>query len=102
MLGLLVACADPKPQPWPTCADDPRATPESLADKAAAYDARLVSLHVGPQRPWVVDVQLAPGVDPERATANDVVAWRNGENDGLWSSLALAAEAYRFATTHDP
>lgn len=47
-------------------------------------------------------MQLAPGTDPETATAADVVAWRSGENDGLWSSLVLAAEAYRFATTHDP
>jgi hypothetical protein len=105
-LVLVVACAEPamKPAPivWPTCDDDPRATPESLADKAAGYDARLASLHVGPHTPWVLDVAIAAGVDPEAATANDVVAWRSGENDGLWSALAMAAEAYRFATTHDP
>ena len=87
---------------YSTCAGDPRATPESLAAKAAAYDARVLGLHVHPQMPWVLDVAIGPGVDPETATVNDVVAWRSGENDGLWSSLVLAAEAYRFAATHDP
>src|SRR3569623_2030916 len=87
---------------YSTCADDPRATPESLAAKAAAYDARVLGLHVQPQMPWVLDVTIAPGVDPETATVNDVVAWRSSENDGLWRSLVLAAEAYRFAATHDP
>ena len=52
--------------------------------------------------PWVLDVAIAPGIDPEAATAADVAAWRSGENDGLWSALVLAAEAYRFAVTHDP
>jgi hypothetical protein len=108
-LLLLAACSarmTPPPPPdataWPTCTGDPRATPESLADKAALYDARVVSLYTTPQMPWVLDVQLAPGTDPETATAADVIAWRSGENDGLWSSLVLAAEAYRFAATHDP
>jgi hypothetical protein len=72
---------------WPTCANDPRATPESLATKAAAYDRRVLGLHVHPQMPWVLDVAIAPGVDPETATVGDVVAWRSGENDGLWSAM---------------
>jgi hypothetical protein len=105
---LVAACGTPASPPapdavvWSTCADDPRATPETLAQKAAAYDTRALALHTTPQTPWVLDVQLAPGTDPETATAADVVAWRSGENDGLWSSLVLAAEAYRFATTHEP
>jgi len=90
------------PTVWPTCTGDPRATPESLAQKAALYDARVTALYTTPQTPWVMDVQLAPGIDPETATAADVAVWRTGENDGLWSSLVLAAEAYRYATTHDP
>jgi hypothetical protein len=36
---------------WPTCADDPRATPESLAQKAAVYDARAIALHTTPATP---------------------------------------------------
>jgi len=87
---------------WSTCAGDLRATPETLAQKAAAYDARAIALHTTAQTPWVLDVELATGTDPETATAADVVVWRSGENDGLWSSLVLAAEAYRFAVTHDP
>jgi len=99
------ACVDPWRYGSPTfssCPEDPRATPESLADKAAIYDARALALHVHPQMPWVLDVALAPGIDPETATSADVVAWRASENDGLWSALVLAAEAYRFAATHDP
>jgi hypothetical protein len=109
LLVLAAACSarmTPPPAPdatiWPTCADDPRATPESLAQKAALYDARVMSLYTTPATPWVLDVQLQPGTDPETATAADVAVWRSGENDGLWSSLVLAAEAYRFAATHDP
>ncbi len=86
---------------WSTCPDEPRATPESLAEKAAIYDARALALHATPDHPWVVDVAIAPGVDPETATAADVVQWRSGENDGLFSGLVLAAEAYRYAVTHD-
>src|SRR3569832_2517710 len=87
---------------WSTCAGDLRATPETLEQKAAAYDARAIALHTTAQTPWVLDVELATGTAPETATAADVVVWRSGENDGLWSSLVLAAEAYRFAVTHAP
>ncbi len=95
-------CVDPWRYGSPTfstCDGNPRATAESLADKAQIYDARVLALHVHPQMPWVLDVQVAPGVDPEAAAVSDVVAWRSGENDGLWSSLVLAAEAYRYAVT---
>jgi hypothetical protein len=99
------ACVDPwryGSPVWSTCATEPRATPESLAQKAAAYDARALALHVSPAMPWVLDVAIAPGVDPETATAANVTVWRSGENDGLWSALVLAAEGYRYAVTHDP
>ena len=98
-------CVDPWRYGSPTfstCPDAPRATPESLADKAAVYDARAIALHTAPSHPWVVDVAIAPGVDPERATAADVTIWRSGENDGLFSGLVLAAQAYRYAVTRDP
>ncbi|HEV7556038.1 MAG TPA: hypothetical protein VGO00_11310 [Kofleriaceae bacterium] len=99
------ACVDPwryGSPAWSTCPDEPRATPESLAVKAAGYDARLAALHVSPQMPWTLDVAIAAGVDPETATAADVTAWRSGENDGLWNGLEIAAQAYRFSVTHDP
>jgi hypothetical protein len=98
------ACVDPWRYGSPvfsTCPDEPRATAESLADKAAAYDARLVGLHIAEPHPWVLDVITAPGTDPLTATAADVIVWRSGENDGLWTGLALASQAYRYAATHD-
>ena len=99
------ACVEPwrfgSPE-FSRCDGEPRATPESLAQKAALYDARVLGLHSRPELPWVLDVALAGGVDPETATASDVAAWRSGENDGLWSALALASQAYRYAVTHDP
>ncbi|HEY5925360.1 MAG TPA: hypothetical protein VIV11_26935 [Kofleriaceae bacterium] len=98
-------CVDPWRYGSPvfsTCPDEPRATPESLAQKAATYDARAIALHTEPTHPWVIDVLLASGVDPETATAADVAYWRSGENDGLFSGLLLAAQAYRYAVTHDP
>jgi hypothetical protein len=98
-------CVDPWRYGSPTfstCPNEPRATAETLAQKAATYDARAIALHTAPSHPWVIDVAIAPGVDPELATAADVVYWRSGENDGLFSGLLLAAAAYRFAVTHDP
>lgn len=99
------ACVDPwkfgSPM-WSRCESSIRATPESLAEKAAIYDARVTSLHMHPQMPWVVDVVLKPGTNPEMATAADVAAWWSGENDGLFSGLVFAAEAYRWGATQDP
>jgi hypothetical protein len=99
------ACVDPWRYGSPVfsrCEGEPRATAESLADKAAAYDARAIALHTHAQLPWVVDVVVRDGADPELATSADVVAWWSGENDGLFSGLVLAAEAYRYAVTKDP
>ena len=51
---LLLGCGDdtaPPPTPdaappvYSTCPEEPRATPESLATKAVAYDARAIALH---------------------------------------------------------
>jgi hypothetical protein len=98
------ACVDPwrfGSPVWSRC-EGGRTTAESLAAKAAGYDARALGLHAHPQMPWVMDVTIAPGVDPEVATYRDVVQWRSSENDGLWNGLVIAAEAYRFAVTHDP
>lgn len=95
------AAPDARPV-YGTCPDEPRATPESLATKAAAYEARLTALHVADPHPWVLDVIVAPGTEPTAATAADVVIWRTGENDGLWTGLALAGEAFRYGATHDP
>jgi hypothetical protein len=99
------ACVDPwrygSPQ-WSRCEGESRATAETLAEKAAIYDARATSLHMHPQMPWVVDVVLQPGTNPETATAADVASWWSGENDGLFSGLVFASQAYRYGATGDP
>src|SRR6188508_995839 len=72
------ACVDPWRYGSPVfsrCEQEPRATPESLAMKAAVYDKRAIALHTHPQMPWAVDVVLKAGVDPETATSSDVEAW---------------------------
>ena len=112
------ACVDPwrygSPQ-WSSCDDDPRATPESLTQKADYYDAIARRLHVHPQLRWASNVYLERaeaecpvGQDPpcyeslvseELATYLDVETWLTGENDGLWSGLYLASQAYRYAVT---
>ncbi|RLB53937.1 MAG: hypothetical protein DRI34_12725, partial [Deltaproteobacteria bacterium] len=111
--GLLCeqgACVEPwrygSPQ-WSECPDDPLATPESLHDKMVYYEDIVRRLHLHPRMRWVLPVLLAcdgsdcsrPAVGEEQATWQDVERWLSGENDGLWSALYLAAEAYRYAVT---
>jgi hypothetical protein len=92
---------------WDACEGEPRATAETLADKAAGYEDLAWRLHVHPALRWLSPVTLAPDPgDPGRpavaeaqATWEDVERWHSGENDGLWSALYLAAEAYRYAVT---
>jgi hypothetical protein len=102
---------------WGTCLDDPLATGESLADKAGYYDELVARLHVHPDLRWASDLYLQreqadcpdglsppcyePLVPEEQATFEDVATWRSGENDGLWSGLYLASQAYRYAVTAD-
>jgi len=78
-----------------------RATPQSLAAKAGEYDAIALRLHLEPHLETVMGVVLKPGVSAATATQADVAAWDRGENDGLWNSLYLASQAYRYGATHD-
>lgn len=98
------ACVDPwrygSPE-WSTCPDETRGTAESLVDKATYYDEIAQRLHVHPQLKWAMGVTLKAGADPETATWQDVERWSSGENDGLWSALYLASQAYRYAVTKD-
>ncbi len=99
------ACVDPWRYGAPVfagCADDPRATIETLAGKAAYYDALAVRLHLHPDLRWVAGVVLEAGAAETDATWQNVERWSSGENDGLWSSLYLASQAYRWAVTEDP
>lgn len=87
-----------------------RAEPGTLAEKAAYYDGIAARLHVHPDLKWIMPVTLpcAPGdcartaVPQETATWRDVERWSTGENDGLWSALYMASQAYRYAATRDP
>lgn len=106
---------------WSKCENEPRATVESLADKAAGYDEVAKRLQVHPDLKWVNNVELpckqvecGPGEQPpcvdcsqphvalDQATYQDVQTWQSGENDGLWSALYLTSQAYRYAVTRDP
>lgn len=104
------ACVDPwrygDPQ-WSRCEDDPLATPESLHAKMLYYEDIARRLHLHPELKWIADVRLACAGDDcsrpvrpeEQATLQDVERFRSGENDGLWSALYLAAEAFRYGAT---
>ncbi len=112
------ACVDPwvfgDPQ-WSTCLDEPLATTESLSDKARYYDDIAARLHIHPDLRWAANVNLfkaevecpaglaPPCYEPltpeDQATWEDVEHWQTGENDGLWSSLYLASQAFRYAVT---
>jgi hypothetical protein len=99
------ACVDPwlhGVPVWDTCLSEPRATVESLADKAEAYDALATRLHILPALRWLAPVHLRSGVPEAVATFADVDRWDSGENDGLWSALYLASQAYRYGATRDP
>lgn len=112
------ACVDPwryGSPVWPTCDDDPLATPKTLAQKAAYYDELSTRLNLHPLLKFVTHVDLpqveiecvgdqvgpcyGPAVDPAIATWEDVVEWSTGANDGLWNALYLTSQAFRYAVT---
>ncbi len=115
------ACVDPwryGSPAWGTCPDDPLATGGTLAQKAAWYDGIARRLHLHPKLKWVMGVTLPKtevacpagatppcyevSVPEAEATWEHVERWHSGENDGLWSGLYLASQAYRWAVTRDP
>jgi hypothetical protein len=104
------ACVDPWRYGAPAfdrCAGEPQATPESLREKMLYFEDRARSLHLNPGLRWITPVTLPcdgtdctrPAVAEADATWHDVETFQSGENDGLWSSLYLAAEAFRYAAT---
>lgn len=114
------ACVDPwtygSPQ-WGVCTDDPLATPETLAQKAAYYDDIAVRMHIHPKAGWIMSGRInrvevtcpqgktppcwEPAVPESEATWEDMEEYWSGENDGLWNGLYLASQAYRYAVTKD-
>lgn len=112
------ACVDPwkwGSPTWGKCENDPAATTESLGEKATYYDDIATRLHYHPQLKWIAPVTLPteirecvgeevppcfqPAVSEAEATWEDVATWHTGENDGLWSALYLASQAYRYSVT---
>lgn len=99
------ACVEPWRYGSPAfdqCAADPRATPESLRDKAEGFEELARRLHIHPELGWLSSARLPAGVSDAQAGWQDVASWDSGENDGLWSALYLGAQAYRWAVTRDP
>lgn len=101
----LAACSKEEPAVPPvvysTCPEVQHGTAESLVEKAAYYDDIATRLHLHPQLGFVLNVTLAEGVDERTATVADVEEFQSGENDGLWSSLYLTSQAYRYAVTRE-
>jgi hypothetical protein len=65
--------------------------PMTLAEKAAQFEATTAARHN--RRGYVTTCILDP--------AGDLASWRHeaSDNDGLWTALYVAAEAFRFAVT---
>jgi len=106
------ACVDPwryGSPAWPRVEDEPRATSESLYQKMEYYQVLARRLHVHPDLKFATSVSLPcatqdcsqTSVAEEDATWRDVTRWWSGENDGLFSGLYMAAEAYHYAVTGD-
>jgi hypothetical protein len=67
----------------------------SLAQKAAHYEEITLARHN--RRGYVTDGALKVPGDPSGGIINDA-----SDNDGLWTSVYVSAEAFRWAATHDP
>ena len=96
------ACVDPWKYGSPEfdpCEDDPNATSMSLTQKAAHYDEVASRLHLHPDHKRIHHVTLPAGLTESNGTYDDVIDWHTGENDGLWSSLYLTSQAFRYAVT---
>lgn len=68
--------------------------PMTFEEKAAYYDAVVESRHL--RHGFVSKVHLQRAGDLSSAETRD------NDNDGLWSAMYLAAQAYRYAATKDP
>ena len=69
--------------------------PMTLAEKAAHYDAITQARHN--RRGYIAGIDLDEVGDPSKGYHFDV-----SDNDGLWTSLYVAAMAFRYAATKDP
>lgn len=106
------------------CPDNPHALPHTLKEKAEHYDRLMPKLHIHPDHGLVSHVRLPEdyyeswaaenGLDAgelseenyllaeEDASWENVIGWSTGENDGLFSSLYVVSQAFRYGATKDP
>lgn len=68
--------------------------PMTLDQKAAAFEDRIAKRHL--RHGLVCDSHLSKPGDVSTSVAHTT------DNDGLWTSIYLAAECFRYAVTHDP
>ena len=98
-----------KPAAAPVCASPHNPTAKTLRQKADYYDWIGGKLHLVPAavRSYSLthDVTLDADVPADivaDAQLPKVVDYHYGENHGLWSSLFVASQAFRYAVTKDP
>lgn len=92
---VLAACSSPEgstdPVAYPRC-DSIQTTPGALADKAARFDELTQTLHIPPGQDQIHTVFLQEDLQTlERVKVAD--------NEGLWTSLYAASQAFRYAAT---
>ena len=68
--------------------------PMTLAEKARSFEARVEARHV--RHGMVADCGLRTPGDLTASFTYD------NDNDGLWTSIYLAAQCHRYAVTHEP
>jgi len=99
----------PPAGPWPTC-EGVTGTSRNLAAKAAYYDWIGPKLHQEPRSgahenvarmynvtcDGPVPTAIVPDGDLPTCTLN------SSENNGLWTSLYVASQCFRYGATHDP
>ncbi|MDP8222207.1 MAG: hypothetical protein P9L99_02500 [Candidatus Lernaella stagnicola] len=95
-------CVDPWRYGSPTfddCAGDPHGTTMSLAEKAAKFDELAARLHIHPEHKRINNATVVAPYTEDDATWQEVTNWHTGENDGLWTGLYIASQAFRYAST---
>jgi hypothetical protein len=98
-----------KPSVMPTCPTPANPTVKSLKQKAEYYDWISEKVHLVPEsvRPYSLahDVTLAAdtptGIVPDNQIPA-VVQYHFDENHGLWASMYVASQAFRYAVTKSP
>ena len=98
-----------KPAAAPACASPHNPTAKTLKQKAEYFDWIGGRLHLVPAsvRPYslvhdvTLDAPVPTGIVADGQVPN-VTEYHYGENHGLWSSLFVASQAFRYAVTKDP